>query len=56
MSTTTAKDTTYNGWKNRATWNVMLWMDNDEGCYRAYREKVERYKARGGHFGGMAAN
>jgi hypothetical protein len=26
-------DTTYNGWSNYATWNVNLWLDNDEGFY-----------------------
>ncbi len=46
---------TYNGWPNRATWNVMLWMDNEEGAYREYRAKVQRYQDKKRHFGGVAA-
>lgn len=23
----------YNGWKNYETWNVALWIDNDQGSY-----------------------
>lgn len=28
----------YNGWKNYATWNVALWIGNDEGLYNFAKE------------------
>lgn len=31
-------DTTYNGWTNYPTWNVALWLDNEEGSYELVRE------------------
>ncbi len=31
-------DTSYNGWKNYETWNVALWIGNDEGLYSIAKE------------------
>ncbi len=36
-------DNTYNGWTNYETWNVALWLGNDEGLYNLVR-RCEDYK------------
>jgi hypothetical protein len=37
----TEKDTTYNGWTNYETWNVALWLDNEQDSSDYWRERAE---------------
>ncbi len=32
--------TTYNGWTNKVTWLVKLWIDNDQPAYFYWQEQV----------------
>jgi hypothetical protein len=40
-------DKNFNGWKNRQTWNVALWINNDEPLYREAVAYVKERNAAG---------
>jgi hypothetical protein len=40
----TVKATDYNGWANRSTWNVALWINNDEFVYKRAVSFMEHYE------------
>ncbi len=43
---TSIEDTTFNGWTNYETWNVALWLGNDEGLYEMAKGWAEHgYKS-----------
>lgn len=31
----------YNGWTNYETWNLALWIDNEQGSYEYWRERAQ---------------
>lgn len=50
---TDALDISYNGWSNYETWNVALWLQNDEGLYNlacesgSYQDFIEEVTSYG---------
>lgn len=40
----TVKVTDYNGWANRSTWNVALWLNNDEFVYKRAVSFMEHHE------------
>jgi hypothetical protein len=40
-------DENYNGWSNHETWNIALWLYNNEDIYRHATKAVDIYARRG---------
>lgn len=43
----------YNGWKNRQTWNVSLWINNEEWLYNAARNYAIQNKGKSKLYAGF---
>lgn len=37
-----SNDTRYNGWTNYETWNLALWLDNDQGYYTYWHAQAQK--------------
>lgn len=42
------KQTEYNGWTNYETWNVKLWMDNEQDEYESWHDRAAELRAEHG--------